>query len=121
MPPPTPAQLRTARAIIRQEREDIEQSDDLCYTNGRLTTHLEAEARLTAQIRELEQKENVNLDKETYLADGVYARHDGLQLWLRAERDGRMHEIAIDDECYAALTRYVKDAPWRNTEGTTSC
>jgi hypothetical protein len=52
------------------------------------------------------------MNKETYLGDGVYAHYDGYQIWLRAERDGRSHEIAIDDHTYFALLRYVKDKPW---------
>ena len=29
-----------------------------------------------------------------YLGDGVTAWHDGYQVWVRAERDGRIHEVA---------------------------
>lgn len=42
-----------------------------------------------------------------YLGDGVYAAFDGYQIWLRAERDGRMHEIAVESWVLDALWRYV--------------
>jgi hypothetical protein len=44
-----------------------------------------------------------------YLGDGVYASHDGYQIWLRAERDGRVHEIALEPEVLAALATYHAD------------
>lgn len=46
-------------------------------------------------------------ETETYLGDGVYASFDGYQIWLRAERDGNMHRIALEDQTMNALTRYA--------------
>ena len=43
-----------------------------------------------------------------HLGDGLYASFDGYQIWLRAERDGRWHEVAIDQHVYEALVRYNK-------------
>lgn len=58
------------------------------------------------------------MDKETYLGDGVYASFDGYQIWLRAERDGIQHRIAIESEVYDSLVAYVKAKPWQVTEDT---
>lgn len=41
-----------------------------------------------------------------YLGDGVYGSFDGYQIWLRAERDGMTHEIAIEPEVLASLNAY---------------
>lgn len=41
-----------------------------------------------------------------YLGDGVYASFDGFQVWLYAERDGRVHEIAVEDPVIDALVRF---------------
>lgn len=42
-----------------------------------------------------------------YIGDGVYAAFDGYHVWLRAERDGRLHEVAIEPAVWGALKRYV--------------
>jgi hypothetical protein len=47
--------------------------------------------------------------KPRYLGDGVYASFDGYQIWLKAERDGSMHEIAIEPEVLARLLQYNRD------------
>lgn len=52
------------------------------------------------------------MDDETYLGDGVYASFDGYQVWLRAERDGMHHRIAIEDEVWVALKSYIARKPW---------
>ena len=44
---------------------------------------------------------------ETYIGDGVYASYDGFQIWLRTEREGGDHEIALEPEVFASLTKYV--------------
>ena len=31
-----------------------------------------------------------------YLGDGVYGHFDGFQLWIQTERDGIIHEIALE-------------------------
>lgn len=51
----------------------------------------------------------MNLDKETYLGDGVYARFDGYQVWLRTPRESGDHEIALEPTVYEALTNYVRN------------
>ncbi len=43
---------------------------------------------------------------EEYLGDGVYASFDGIQVWLRADRDGRSHMVALEPEAYRALVNY---------------
>ena len=45
-------------------------------------------------------------DKE-YLGDGLYACHDGYNIWLSTERDGREHAVALEPEVIAALNDYV--------------
>ena len=48
---------------------------------------------------------------ETYLGDGVYASHDGYQVWLRTRReDGFDHRIALEPPVAAALMSYIRDA-----------
>ena len=46
-------------------------------------------------------------ENETYLADGLYASFDGFYIWLRAERDGQQHRVALDPETWNALQDYV--------------
>lgn len=41
-----------------------------------------------------------------YLHDGVYASHDGWQIWLTAHVDGRPHEIALDEQALEQLETY---------------
>jgi hypothetical protein len=51
---------------------------------------------------------------ERYIGDGVYASFDGFQIWLRAERDGRIHRIAIEPEVWTRLNTYVEDVKAEN-------
>jgi hypothetical protein len=49
----------------------------------------------------------------TYLGDGVYAAHDGCQIWLRAnnadwERPTDMTDIALEPPVLMALVSYAK-------------
>lgn len=46
------------------------------------------------------------MNKETYLGDGAYARFDGFQIWVWADRDGRRHEVALEPEAFAALVKF---------------
>lgn len=41
-----------------------------------------------------------------YLGDGVYARFDGYQVWVRAEREGVMHEVALEPNVLSELDEY---------------
>ena len=43
----------------------------------------------------------------TYLGYGVHVHQGHDALWLRAERDGQMHLIALEAEELEALARYV--------------
>lgn len=45
--------------------------------------------------------------RKEYIGDGVYAAFDGYQIWLAAERDGRVHNIAIEPEVWASLKAYA--------------
>lgn len=46
-------------------------------------------------------------DQQTYLGDGVYASFEHGMIWLRTERPGGMHEIALEPSVYQALTDYA--------------
>ena len=46
--------------------------------------------------------------EKRYLGDGVYADCDGYQIWLRTERYGMIHEIAIEPSVLAALNDYAR-------------
>lgn len=46
--------------------------------------------------------------KEQYIGDGVYASHDGYHVWLRTDRDGMQHRIALEPEVLASLIAYEK-------------
>ena len=35
-------------------------------------------------------------EMQRYIGDGVYASFDGYQIWVRAERDGMIHSIALE-------------------------
>jgi hypothetical protein len=52
MTSPTLTELRTARAIIRQQISDMERSDNFCYTNHRVDNLLLAEQTFDRQINE---------------------------------------------------------------------
>jgi hypothetical protein len=67
------------------------------------------------------------LAREVYIGDGVYAHHDGYQIWVRAEREGREHSVALDSSVFRDLTAYKeaterKIAEWitENNNGTIS-
>ena len=53
---------------------------------------------------------------EVYIGDGVYASHDGYQIWLSTERDGFQHRIALESETLAGLFSYVEQRPWQPRE-----
>ena len=46
-------------------------------------------------------------DQQTYLGGGVYASFEHGMIWLRAERNNGMHEIALEPQVYHALTEYA--------------
>lgn len=48
--------------------------------------------------------------RETYLGDGLYARDDGFHFWLRAERGGDDHEVALDGTTLDEFLRYIERA-----------
>jgi hypothetical protein len=46
--------------------------------------------------------------EKTYLGDGVYAQHDGYQLWLTTEDGYRTtNAIALDDSTLGMFLRYI--------------
>ena len=42
-----------------------------------------------------------------YLGDGVYASHDGYQVWLTTTISGWTHSIALESPVLAALNAFV--------------
>lgn len=46
---------------------------------------------------------------QEHLGDGLYAAFDGYQIWLRAERDGMTHEVAVEPPVMARLRRYADE------------
>lgn len=47
-----------------------------------------------------------SLQDQTYLGDGVYAAHDGYQIWLGVDRNGRQERVALEPAVFAALVQY---------------
>lgn len=46
-------------------------------------------------------------DQDTvYIGDGVYASHDGYNIWLKTQRYAGWHEIALEPSVFAALLKY---------------
>jgi hypothetical protein len=46
--------------------------------------------------------------EKTYLGDGVYAQHDGYQVWLTTEDGYRTtNAIALDDSTLGMFLRYI--------------
>lgn len=41
-----------------------------------------------------------------YLGDGVYIEHDGYQLCLSTQREGRWERIYLESSVFAALVNY---------------
>lgn len=46
--------------------------------------------------------------RPVYLGDGAYASHDHSQIWISAERDNRLHAIALDASAIQMLISYAK-------------
>ncbi|HEY2242615.1 MAG TPA: hypothetical protein VGH47_00140 [Xanthobacteraceae bacterium] len=44
---------------------------------------------------------------ESYLGDGLYARYDGIALWLRAPREHGDHEVALEPQVLAEFLRFA--------------
>lgn len=48
------------------------------------------------------------MEQEKYIGDGVYAKFDGYQIWLGAERDGINHNIALEPDVFSNLVAYAE-------------
>ncbi len=48
------------------------------------------------------------MDKETYLGDGLYAKYDGFQVWLRAPRGSIDHYVALDPYTLDSFFRFLE-------------
>jgi len=48
--------------------------------------------------------------EETYLGDGLYAKFDGWNFWLRAPRIEGDHYIAMEPEVLASFLEFVRKA-----------
>lgn len=51
------------------------------------------------------------LNKETYLGDGLYVSFDGMYIKLRAPRDDGDHWVGLERDVYHKLMRWVADYP----------
>lgn len=45
---------------------------------------------------------------ETYLGDGLYARDDGFQIWLRAPRENGDHEVALEPSVLSEFMSFLE-------------
>ncbi len=45
-----------------------------------------------------------------YLGDGVYASHDGYQIWLAANHPESAQRVALEPSVFLALCRYAERA-----------
>lgn len=43
-----------------------------------------------------------------HLGDGAYVSHDSFQIWVSADRDGRLEAIALDGFAIENLVKYAK-------------
>lgn len=43
-----------------------------------------------------------------HLGDGAYVSHDSFQIWVSAQRDGRLHAVALDALAIQNLVEYAK-------------
>lgn len=57
-------------------------------------------------VYDRETQTSMTTPSQVYLGDGVYAEHDGYQIWLRT-LEGMV--VALDDETFAALVRYEEN------------
>ena len=53
-------------------------------------------------------KHGMQMENETYLGDGLYARFDGFSIWLRAPRENGDHVIALEPGILSALIAYAE-------------
>jgi hypothetical protein len=44
-----------------------------------------------------------------YIGDGVYASYDGYHIWVKTNRDGMEHSIALETEVFNDLIKYRED------------
>ena len=51
-----------------------------------------------------------------HLGDGLYIGHDDYGVWLKAERDGRMHEVYVEPGVWQNLVLYWQRMHARPTE-----
>lgn len=47
------------------------------------------------------------IDKEVYLGDGLYAKYDGYQFTLRAQREDGDHYVCMEPEVFEMFEEFV--------------
>lgn len=57
-------------------------------------------------------------DTEAYIGDGLYASFDGYSFWLRAQRDGGDHEVALEPDVLAEFLAFIEAVRVANSERT---
>ena len=55
-----------------------------------------------------EPKSRMSGGNKTYIGDGVYASHDGYQIWVEAERDGMVHSVALELSTMVDLVKFAE-------------
>jgi hypothetical protein len=53
---------------------------------------------------------NTQQKPEAYLGDGLYAKFDGWNFWLRAPRETGDHYVAMEPEVLASFLEFVRKA-----------
>jgi hypothetical protein len=61
----------------------------------------------------MDDQENPQFQQPDYLGDGVYAGHDGFQIWLHAnDHRNPTDRIALDYRVYKSLKLYADRLGW---------
>jgi len=50
------------------------------------------------------------MENEVYLGDGLYAKFDGWNFWLRTRRETGDHYIALEPDVLASFLEFVRTA-----------
>jgi len=50
----------------------------------------------------------MNIPKDHYLGDGLYAGHDNYQIYLSAPREDGDHWVALDNRTLASFLAYIE-------------
>jgi hypothetical protein len=51
----------------------------------------------------------LEIGERVYLGDGAYAWFDGFQIWVEAERDGMLHQVALEPYVWQQLVAFAEN------------